>query len=318
MWFNELRRLRKTAGITQDALAMKLGVNRATISKYEAGQIEPTLSQLQAIADALGVHLFDLLGVGAELDKYVADLHFPEGSKPADPAAIPMNPRELYNDLSEEEKREFLEVLRSDEALKIAPSDLSEEAQKIARSYDKMNAHGKGAVRAILNYEEKELSHYSQQEDGDGKLVTLPKSRRSGPMVQIRVYDQPAAAGLGNYLDEPAYHVEQYPPSVIPAQTDFGVVISGDSMEPKVHNGGTVFVQAAPNIEPGKIGIFVLNGQAYCKKLMVDQESRTVRLVSLNPKYEDIVVDEDSDTFRTLGRVLGQWTPGHKQDLFGW
>ena len=201
---------------------------------------------------------------------------------------------------------------------KTAPPEFSDEAKKIAKDYDKLTDHGKGLVKVVLGYEEKALSHYSQQEDGDGKLVTLPKSRRSGPMVQIRVYDQPAAAGLGNYLDEPAYHVEQYPPSVIPAQTDFGVVISGDSMEPKVHNGGTVFVQAAPNIEPGKIGIFVLNGQAYCKKLVVEQESRTVRLVSLNPKYEDIVVDEDSDTFRTLGRVLGQWTPGHKQDLFGW
>lgn len=201
---------------------------------------------------------------------------------------------------------------------KKAPSDLSEEAHKIAKSYEKLTDHGKGAVKAILGYEEKELSHYSQREDEDGKVITMPKSRRSGPMVQIRVYEQPAAAGLGNYLDEPDFHVEQYPPSVIPAQTDFGVVISGDSMEPKVHDGGTVFVQAAPSIEPGKIGIFVLNGQAYCKKLVVEQESRTVRLVSLNPKYGDIVVDEDSDAFRTLGRVLGQWTPGHKQDLFGW
>lgn len=43
---------------------MKLGVNRATVSKYETGQIEPTISQLQAFADALGVHLLDLLGVG--------------------------------------------------------------------------------------------------------------------------------------------------------------------------------------------------------------------------------------------------------------
>lgn len=205
-----------------------------------------------------------------------------------------------------------------DKNTKKAPSELSEEAHKIAKSYEKLTDHGKGAVKAILGYEEKELSHYSQREDEDGKVITMPKSRRSGPMVQIRVYEQPAAAGLGNYLDEPDFHVEQYPPSVIPAQTDFGVVISGDSMEPKVHDGGTVFVQAAPSIEPGKIGIFVLNGQAYCKKLVVEQESRTVRLVSLNPKYGDIVVDEDSDAFRTLGRVLGQWTPGHKQDLFGW
>lgn len=146
----------------------------------------------------------------------------------------------------------------------------------------------------------------------------MPKARRSGPMVQIKVYEQPAAAGLGNYLEEPDYRVEQYPPKVIPAKTDFGVIISGDSMEPKIHDGGTVFVQAIPAIDPGQIGIFVLDGKAFCKKLMVDQGSRRIHLVSLNPKYEDIIVDEDSGSFRTLGRVLGQWTPGYKQDLLGW
>ena len=88
-------------------------------------------------------------------------------------------------------------------------------------------------------------------------------------------------------------------------------------MEPKIHDGGTVFVQAAPVIDAGKIGIFILNGQAYCKKLVVDHGSRQVRLVSLNPKYADIVIAE-SDNLRTVGRVLGQWTKGQPQDIFGW
>lgn len=203
------------------------------------------------------------------------------------------------------------------DTIKIAPSDLSEEAQKIAKSYEKLTDHGKGAVKAILGYEEKALSHYSKHEDDSGKIITMPKPKRSGPMVELSVYDQPAAAGLGNYLDEPESHIEQYPPSVLPDGTDFGIVISGDSMESKIHNGGTVFVKAQLSIEPGKIGIFVLNGQAYCKKLMVDRENQQVRLVSLNPKYDDIIVGE-FDELRTVGRVLGQWTPGYRQDLFGW
>lgn len=203
------------------------------------------------------------------------------------------------------------------DTIKKAPSDLSEEAQKIAKSYEKLTDHGKGAVKAILGYEEKALSHYSKHEDDSGKIITMPKPKRGGPMVELKVYDQPAAAGLGNYLDEPESHIEQYPPSVLPDGTDFGIVISGDSMEPKIHNGGTVFVKAQLSIEPGKIGIFVLNGQAYCKKLMVDRENQKVRLVSLNQKYDDIIVGE-FDELRTVGRVLGQWTPGYRQDLFGW
>lgn len=201
--------------------------------------------------------------------------------------------------------------------IKSAPSDLSEEAHKIAESYERLTDHGKGAVRAILGYEETALVHCSQQEQAAGEVLPFPKSRRSGPMVQINVYDQPSAAGMGNYLDKPDFHVEQYPISVIPPKTDFGVIISGDSMEPKVHDGGTVFVRSTPSVEPGKIGIFILNGQAYCKKLAVDQDNRQIRLVSINPAYPDILVGE-FDSFRTLGQVLGQWTPGYIQDFFGW
>lgn len=202
--------------------------------------------------------------------------------------------------------------------IKTAPSDLSEEARKIARSYDKMTPHGKGAVQAILNYEEKELSHFSQHED-HGKVITLPKSRKSrSGMMEINVYDQPAAAGLGNYLDEPEYRVEQYPADVIPDGTDFGVLIDGDSMEPRIHNGGTVFVHAQVAIDPGKIGVFVLDGKVYCKQLTVDHENRQVRLVSLNKAYDDILVGEFA-SFRTLGHVIGQWTPGRRNDdIFGW
>ena len=205
------------------------------------------------------------------------------------------------------------------ETIKKSPSDLSEEARKIARSYDKMNSHGKGAVRAILNYEEKELSHYTQQKDDTGKIITLPKAQKNRDgFIEINVYDEPAAAGLGNYLDEPEYRVEQYPDYAIPSGTDFGVRIQGDSMEPRIHDGGTVFVRAMPAIDSGKIGVFVLDGKAYCKKLVIDHENGKVRLVSLNENYEDILVGEFA-FFRTLGRVVGQWTPGQRNDdIFGW
>lgn len=198
-----------------------------------------------------------------------------------------------------------------------APSDLSEEAKKIAKDYDNLDDRGKGAVKAILAYEGKAAPAEPRKEQEQPAVISYPKAKKNHGIVQINVYDQPAAAGLGNYLDEPDYHIEQYPDAVIPPKADFGIIISGDSMEPKIHDGGTVFVQAAPVIDAGKIGIFILNGQAYCKKLVVDHGSRQVRLVSLNPKYADIVIGE-SDNLRTVGHVLGQWTKGQPQDFFGW
>ena len=198
---------------------------------------------------------------------------------------------------------------------------ISGEAMKVAKDFECLDQPGKNVVKVVIAEEGKRVQ--AEKERGltteePPAVVSFPKAKRNGSgIVEIRVYDQPAAAGLGNYLDEPDYHLEQYPAEVIPTKADFGIIISGDSMEPKIHDGGTVFVQSAPSIDPGKIGIFILNDQAYCKKLAVDRENRQVRLASLNPKYEDIIVGE-ADEIRTVGRVLGQWTPGQRQDMFGW
>ena len=60
MKYLDIRRARKLAGKSQDEVAKALDVNRATISKYETGAIEPTISQLMKIADFLQVDLEDL------------------------------------------------------------------------------------------------------------------------------------------------------------------------------------------------------------------------------------------------------------------
>lgn len=61
MTYRKLRTARKAAGKSQDELAQVLGVNRATISKYETGIIEPSTSQLVKIADYLEVDLGEVL-----------------------------------------------------------------------------------------------------------------------------------------------------------------------------------------------------------------------------------------------------------------
>lgn len=57
----KIRQIRKEKEMTQEELARKIGVKRAVISKYESGSIEPSLTQLQKIADALEVPLAKLL-----------------------------------------------------------------------------------------------------------------------------------------------------------------------------------------------------------------------------------------------------------------
>lgn len=53
----KIKALRKTRGLTQEQLAEKLGVQRATISNYEIGRRSPHIKELEKIADVLGVPL---------------------------------------------------------------------------------------------------------------------------------------------------------------------------------------------------------------------------------------------------------------------
>lgn len=60
---NKIKTLRKTRGLTQEQLAEKLGVQRATISNYEIGRRSPHIKELEKIADVLGVP-FEYFGGG--------------------------------------------------------------------------------------------------------------------------------------------------------------------------------------------------------------------------------------------------------------
>lgn len=57
-----LRNARKSAKLTQEQLAKELGVNRATVSKYETGEISPSVDQLIKICNILDVSFDELIG----------------------------------------------------------------------------------------------------------------------------------------------------------------------------------------------------------------------------------------------------------------
>ena len=138
----------------------------------------------------------------------------------------------------------------------------------------------------------------------DKPSATASKEPGAKKYINVIVYDEPAAAGAGNYLNDQESSTVRFPEGVVPRRADFGVRIDGDSMEPEIPNGSIVFVESLPQIEDGEIGIFLLNGNGYCKCLHIDQKKKQVRLVSDNSKYKDIVISE-SDDLRTFGKVVG-------------
>ena len=54
---------RKQSGLTQSDLASRVGVSAQAVSKWERGNACPDIAILDEIADALGISLFELLGL---------------------------------------------------------------------------------------------------------------------------------------------------------------------------------------------------------------------------------------------------------------
>lgn len=86
-------------------------------------------------------------------------------------------------------------------------------------------------------------------------------------------------------------------------QVDACVVLTGDSMEPRFHQGEAVFYRLQANIENGEFAIVEIDGEgAICKQVKFDYENRKIILHSLNPKYDDIIIDPTR--IRILGKVI--------------
>lgn len=81
---------------------------------------------------------------------------------------------------------------------------------------------------------------------------------------------------------------------------DFALVIKGDSMEPDIPNGSTVYIHKQDTLENSEIGIIAVDGEVTCKKFY--KTDSYVELRSINPKYKPIIVKDN--TIRILGKVI--------------
>lgn len=104
-------------------------------------------------------------------------------------------------------------------------------------------------------------------------------------ILKILYFCLPLHAGAGQFLDSDRFSEMEVGDEVSP-DADFGVHVSGDSMEPLYLNGQIIWVHQQETLEDGEIGIFFLDGEAYVKK------------------YAPIKVSSGS-VFRTFGKVVG-------------
>ncbi|MDK3667934.1 XRE family transcriptional regulator [Staphylococcus pseudintermedius] len=115
---------------------------------------------------------------------------------------------------------------------------------------------------------------------------------------EVAVYGY-ASAGTGETLIDGVEFTTQYNGHI--PNHDFALQVNGDSMEPMFEDKEIIFIDKTKQINSGQIGIFVIDGEAYLKKVFISDKG--IRLVSLNSKYPDLHFDSSHD-IKVAGKVI--------------
>lgn len=178
------------------------------------------------------------------------------------------------------------------QAQKEIPKSVEYDEMGIVSKFNALDAHGKRIVSALLDAEyERCTAEIVEEEAPKTKIIPL----------------FPAAAGPGEPMETTAFQEHEVDAD---SKAQFAVRISGDSMEPELHDGEIVLcARRVPQI--GDIAVIMVNGFLYVKQYIADNFGN-IYLRSLNRKRKDLDVDimaSGNDTVTGYGVVIHRHVP---------
>ena len=161
---------------------------------------------------------------------------------------------------------------------------------EIVRLYNTLSNKGKNQV---VGY-----ARDLVQKEKIQKVISISEN-----LYEYHVYEK-MSAGIGaSVYDDRNYDTVYFNEELA---HDFASWVSGDSMEPKYHNGSVALIRETGFDYDGAVYAVVCNNQTYIKR--VYREENGLRLVSINPKYRDIFISYDEDP-RVVGVIVGNFMP---------
>lgn len=259
-YIDRIKKLKSERKITNDKLSELTGIPLGTLSKLLAGMSDsPKLSNMISIANALDCSLDHLVNGTVE------------------------------------NKNNYM---------------LNRHEIELVEAYRGLDIHGKEMISVILAKEAERCNGSAASVSGEkvrtntgAKILPTLTSKGVAAAVNARrsvlLYNLPVSAGPGVYLDDNDAEEISIPDNEKTAMADFALRISGNSMEPKYHDGDIVLVAAATSVQIGELGIFILDGNGYFKMYGGDC------LVSLNPEFKDILLRDYAESV-CCGKVVGK------------
>lgn len=137
-------------------------------------------------------------------------------------------------------------------------------------------------------------------------IVGIDNTDSEPQAVKIRIYGK-VAAGVPMAMIDDIYDEEEIPAEMMKGGREyFGLVIHGDSMEPRMHEGDVVIVRKQDDADTGDTVIATVNGDdATCKKLK--KERNGIWLLGTNPTFSPVFFSDSeirSIPVKILGKVV--------------
>ena len=189
---------------------------------------------------------------------------------------------------------QYLFDLAKPSSIEITPT-----TSPIQSIYDELKAPRQSKV---LTYAERQLDEQKNEEETKKNEVSEVIS-----LYQVEVVSETAAACGFNYgfgyddTDRETIEVDEQPP-----RHDIATKVSGDSMQPDYQDGDILYlVDKGLTTYNGDLAVIAYGDRSYFKKIYT--ENGCLRLVSLNDKYEDIILDfpPAEDTHIKIYAVVG-------------
>lgn len=179
-------------------------------------------------------------------------------------------------------------VNRLEQLLKVPKGYFTE--IEIVRLYNTLSNKGKNQVV--------EFARDLVQKEKTQQVISV-----SEKLYEYHVYEK-MSAGIGaSVYDDCNYDTVYFNKELA---HDFASWVSGDSMEPKYHNGSVALIRETGFDYDGAVYAVVCNNQTYIKRVYREEEG--LRLVSINPRYDDIFISYDEDP-RVVGVIVGNFRP---------
>ena len=270
-YLDRIKQLKNEKKITNDQLSERSGIPLGTLSKILAGMSDsPKLSNIVALCSALDCSIeYVVSGTPENTNNYTLN-------------ETEIRLIENYRSLDAFGK-ELAELVIDKEMQRVNALATGEESAP-ASAVSKKDLVGEKSARVLSPV--RPLGRYSGE--------TVRSGRRS-----VLLYELPVSAGVGVYLDESQAESISIPNNEKTADAEYALRISGNSMEPKYHDGDILLVQSGESIDVGEAGIFLLDGSGFFKIYAGD------RLLSLNPEYSPILLKDFADV-QCKGRVVGK------------